>query len=282
MGDLEVDTRLEPRGEGRFRAMLSRDWEIWGPNGGYVAVIALRAAGLVARVPRPSSFAAHFLGVADFAPVDVEVRVLKAGRRSESLAVSITQDGRPILEAMVRTAAAGDGLEHDVAEIPEKARPADLRSVEELVAEYVEEPEGDPYPFWSNLEGRPIWPERFADDRRAYPPLARQWYRFRPRAAFDDPWVDAGRALILIDTMSWPAAAQPHPEAPFTAPNIDVAAWFHRAEPESEWLFADHESPVAEAGLMGTHARVYGESGRLLASGGAQLFCVPAPGRGQG
>ena len=55
MGDLEVDTRVERRGDG-FVAQLSRDWEVWGPNGGYVASIALRAAGAVSRFRRPASF----------------------------------------------------------------------------------------------------------------------------------------------------------------------------------------------------------------------------------
>ena len=75
MGDFEVDTRLErTRGShNHFSATLSEDWKIWGPNGGYVAGIALRAAGLVAEVPRPVSFACHFLRTADFAPVDVVV-----------------------------------------------------------------------------------------------------------------------------------------------------------------------------------------------------------------
>jgi len=42
MGDFERETRVEGGG-GRYRAALSQDWEIWGPNGGYLAAIALRA-----------------------------------------------------------------------------------------------------------------------------------------------------------------------------------------------------------------------------------------------
>ena len=79
--------------------------------------------------------------------------------------------------------------------------------------------------------------------------------------------------------MSWPAACQPHPDAAFVAPNLDVTAWFHAAAPESEWLLADHECRVATGGLMGTTGRVWSHDRRLLASGGAQLFCVPAPPR---
>ena len=104
MGDFEIDTRLHPvdGAEGRFRAELSEDWRIWGPNGGYVAAIALRAAGRVARISRPASFSGHFLGVAEFAPVDVEVSLLRGGRRAESLRVSIRQGERHVFEALVR------------------------------------------------------------------------------------------------------------------------------------------------------------------------------------
>jgi len=44
VGDRFLDTALEG-GDGRYRAHLSPDWAIRGPNGGYLAVIAVRAAG---------------------------------------------------------------------------------------------------------------------------------------------------------------------------------------------------------------------------------------------
>jgi acyl-CoA thioesterase-2 len=275
MGDFEIDTAIEGKA-GRYRAVLSEDWDIWGPNGGYLATIALRAAGREAQVQRPSSFSAHFLSVARFAPVDVEVEVLRRGRSTESFRVSVSQQGKPIIVAMVRTAAEGPGLEHDVARAPEVPDPETLASTEEL-----RDPEwGAPYPFWQNLEARPVHPERFKEPPQPRPPTFREWYRFRPRATFEDPFVDAGRQLLLIDTLSWPAACQPHPNAAFRAPNLDVTTWFHRADPKGEWLLADHESHVAAGALMGTTARVWSREGRLLASGGAQLFCVPAPPEG--
>lgn len=275
MGDLADDTALEPVDPeaGHYRAILSRDWEIWGPNGGYLAVIALRAAGLRAQVPRPASFSGHFVSVGRFDPVDVHVRVVKAGRRAESFAVSLVQDGRPLLEALVRTADDGPGLVHDVARPPEVPAWHRLQPIQELVPDGA----GPPFPFWNNFAVRPVWPERFDEQPRAYDPVFREWFSFRPRASFDDPFLEAGRSLLMIDTGSWIAACQPHPQAPFTAPNLDVAAWFHRNDPGSEWLLMDHHCPVAEAGLMGTQARIWSEGGKLLASGGAQLFCVPSP-----
>jgi len=53
--DLELATRVEG-GRGSYRAVLSRQWGIWGPNGGYLAAIALRAAGREAAIPQPRSF----------------------------------------------------------------------------------------------------------------------------------------------------------------------------------------------------------------------------------
>jgi len=271
VGDFARDTRVEAVEGTRFRASLHPDWEIWGPNGGYLAAIALRAAGAVARVQRPVAFYAHFLSVARFDEVSLEVVPLRQGRRAESLRVSLSQRGKPVLEGLLKTASEGPGLEHEAVQMPQVARPEALASIEELLPS-----ERPRYAFWKNLESRPLRPERVGRSPEPREAQWREWYRFRPRACFDDPWVDAARLLLLIDTLSWPAAVGPHPETDFVAPNLDVVAWFHAFEPESEWLLADVQAPLASAGLIGTTARVWSRSGRLLASGGAQLLCAPA------
>jgi acyl-CoA thioesterase II len=274
MGDFERDTRVTGSG-GSHRATLSEDWNIWGPNGGYLAAIALRAVGREAQVPRPASFHAHFLSVARFAEVEIEVTPVRLGRRSESFRASMRQDGKPVLEALVRTAAEGPGLAHDVACFPDVPRPEGLANVAEILEQHGID-RGPRYAFWQNLESRPCDPERVVEGpSKARPPLWREWYRFRPRETFDDPWVDAGRYLLLVDTLSWPAACQPHPDSGFTAPSLDVAVWFHRAVPDEPWLLADHVSPLGEGGLLGTTGQIWSRDGRLVASGGSQLFCIP-------
>jgi len=91
MGDLAADTAVEGS-DGRYQAALSRDWEIWGPNGGYIAAVALRAAGAYSRFDRPITLVGHFLGVADFdAPVDLDVTTLREAKRAQSVRVSMTQ-----------------------------------------------------------------------------------------------------------------------------------------------------------------------------------------------
>ena len=55
MGDLGDRHRGRRAATAATRRGMSRDWEIWGPNGGYVASIALRAAGAHSRFDRPGS-----------------------------------------------------------------------------------------------------------------------------------------------------------------------------------------------------------------------------------
>jgi acyl-CoA thioesterase II len=274
MGDFAADTAVDGD-EGRYRARLSRDWEIWGPNGGYVAAIALRAAGRATSLPRPASFAGHFLSVAAFGAVDLTVTPLRTSSRAASVRVTMTQGGRPILEAIVWVIAETAGLAHDVATMPAVPAPDRLRPIEELVPP---EARANRYRFWDNFEARPIdfvpWAER-----RAGEPLWREWYRYRPRATFDDPFVDAARALLLIDTMVWPAACRAYDpdQRAYIAPSLDVTAEFHRLDPASEWLLCDAAAPVAADGLIGGQSRIWSADGRLLASGSAHLLCRPAP-----
>lgn len=275
--DLEHDTRLTGA-EGRYTLTLSRDWEVWGPNGGYMAAIALRAAGMEARIKRPASISCHFLSVARFEPVDIEVTPAQQGRRAESFHVLVRQGDRAILQAIVRTAAEGPGLEHLYGAMPDVPDPEGLLTWPDIFPN-----DGPIYPFWNNIEGRHPESHRIKAEvdaglpRPARDPHHVEWFRFQPNPTFDDPFVDAGRLLVLIDTLSWPAASEPHqPEPKFQAPNLDVTAWFHRPAHDAEWLLAEHRSPVGTNGLMGTESRIWSRDGRLLASGGAQLVCLPA------
>lgn len=271
MGAFDRDTEISGDA-GQYRAHLSRDWEIWGPNGGYVAAIALRAAGRHTAFTRPASFTGHFLGVADFAEVQVAVRTLRRTKRAESLAVSMTQGGKPVHEAVVWAVEAGlEGIEHELATMPDVAPPDTLASLEDRL------PSDAPmFRFWQSLESRPV---EWIDDWEHRPggnTLDRTWYRFRPTATFADPWLDAARALLVLDTCLWPAAAKGHPEnVEWYAPSIDVNVRFHALAPNDEWLLADAWSPIAADGLIGGTGSIWSGSGRLLATGGQQMLCRP-------
>jgi acyl-CoA thioesterase-2 len=276
MGDLAVDTVVDHLGDGRFRGELSPEWRIWGPMGGYVASLALRAVGETSRFDRPASFACHYLGVADFGEVDLQVTCLRATRSAESHRVEITQEGRPILEATVWSIGELAGLTHDLTDRPEVPGPHLLRPIEE-----VWESESDvrqEFPFWNNFELRLLhhvtpWPPA-----EPLPPVWRRWCRFLPSSVFDDPWIDACRSLILVDIQSWPAASGPHAAEAhgYVAPTLDLYVAFHDPRPGSAWLLADGRAPVARDGLMGWDGRLWSEDGHLVASGTGQLLCRPS------
>jgi acyl-CoA thioesterase len=263
--DLEHATRVVGEA-GSYHARLSEDWEIWGPNGGYLAAIALRAAGMVAQIEQPASFYCHFLSSPAFDAVQLDVRVLKQGRRAESFVVEMSQQGKPILHALIKTAAQAPGYSHQHLQAPAVPSAADLKTYQR---------QGDSqhpaFSFWNNVERRPV--EQSATGPPA--PVLREWARFRPQACFEDPFLDAARALILLDTYGFPAAYRKYQSWEYLAPNLDTSVWFHHFNPGCEWLLIDHECIVADHGLMGVSGKVWDTDGRLLATGSAQLCCIP-------
>jgi acyl-CoA thioesterase II len=266
-GNLELDSRVYGSA-GTYKAFVSPAWEIWGPNGGYMASIALRAACAESQLKVPASIYCQFLRPARFDWVDAQVTMVQSGRRAESIRVSLTQGGKPVLEALVRTALPGDGLLHE-SRGPHVAAPETLPSMDDL-----RRPDMPRFSFWKNIEARVLQPGRFAETRAPQPPHWLEWYRFRPQATFADPVVDATRALVLIDTLGWPAAWLHHPETKLMGPNLDVVAFFHGPAQHSEWLLCEQTSPIAARGLIGASARIYDRDGHLVASGGAQLMCM--------
>jgi acyl-CoA thioesterase len=270
--NLDEETRVEGEA-GTYTAKLSQAWEIWGPNGGYLAAIALRAAVAEAAIPVVASVYCQFLRVARFDSVTARVEVLQRGRRSEAIRVRLVQDDKPVLEGLVRTALPGPGIEEEPPARMGVPGPEGLPTFDELYPKT-----GRQFAFWDNIEARILQPERFASPRPAIQRDWLEWYRFRPRATFDDPVVDCLRALVLIDTLGWPATWLKHPDTLFRAPSLDVAVFFHAPAGHSEWLLAEAASPIAKNGLVGTNGRVFDRGGRLVASGGAQLLCVPVPG----
>ena len=281
MGNLAEDVAVTG-GDGAWRAAFSPDWEIWGPNGGYVAAVALQAAGAHSGLPRPASLLCHYLGVGAFDEVQIETTTLRKAKRAESVRVSITQQGAPIAEALVWCIADELlGMEHDAATPPDVPSPHDLKGIHEL------DPasnDGGGFSFGRNFEHRPVdWvPFEEWAQREVLEPKVEQWMRYRPQPTFTDaPYVDAARSVILLDTYQWPAATRAYRPGTlgFQAPSLDLSVSFHELDPSSDWLLVRADAPVARDGLVGGRAEIWSESGRLLASGGQQMLCRPMPRR---
>jgi acyl-CoA thioesterase II len=273
MPDLAADTELTSIADGVFERELSRNWEIWGPNGGYLATLALRAAGAASGRARPANISVHFLGVAGFdQPVVLRATVLRSARVATSLQVTMSQGDRLILQAMVWAVDDGlDGLAHDVAVRPSVPLWHELPTIhqrcEEAGSLYAPS-----YPFWLNFEQRPCsWIADWENRPAGLEPAWLNWLRF-DSPLIDDPWITAGRLLLLVDLGGWPAAGVAHVANPFVAPSIDVSCEFHRLEPV-DWLLLDALSDHAGGGLVASRQCVWDERGRLLANGISHLLC---------
>jgi acyl-CoA thioesterase-2 len=278
MGDLAIDTAVRARGEGLYEATLSADWEIWGPMGGYVAACALRAAGASTPELKPAAFSCHYLSVAQFGAVDIRVSTRKRGRTACAQRVEISQGDRAILDAMVWSVGEVEGLEHDETIPPAVPRPAELKSVAELLPEDAQ----PPFPFWNNFDEKPVefeveWPP---DGPRAAAWQA--WLRFLPTGTFVDEWIDACRNVILVDLPSWPSAHRPHAwkQPGFMAPTLDLNVAFHSSAVGHDWLLCDGAAPLSTGGLFGWTARIWSEGGGLHASGGGQCLYRRMPASG--
>lgn len=268
MGDFGEDTTVTGS-DGQYQSHISQDWEIWGPMGGYVAAVALRAGA--AELPNefePASFTCQFLSIAKFEPVDIAVEVRRRSRRAAAVSVRITQDAAPILDAQMWFTIPDEVVQYDHMKPHRHGRPEDHRPI----SEYTFEP--SVFPFWGNFEGRPI---DWIDDMAAYPggePEWAEWLRFVPTSEFSDPALEAARVLLLADLPSFPAATRAFPgdERTFVCPSLDLAVQFHRLRDVGEWLLVQGVTPIAERGLLGFRSEVWNATGQILASGGGQLL----------
>ena len=276
VGDLGIDTAVSPLGGGRWRAALSDEWNIWGPNGGYVAAICLRAAGAATGMARPATIACHYLEFGGFDEVSLKVDLLRSTKRTAAVHVQMLQSDRRLADATVWAVADDlDGYAWDDTTAPAVPRPDEITALEAMGGQ-------SPFSFARNFQQRRVQAmtlekiESFAGG----PHVAQAWMRFVPTATFDDPWIDACRSLVLLDTWAWAAAASglgADERGRYLGPNLDVTARFHADASGSDWLLVDSRAPVAGGGLIGTDVAVWTLDGRLAASAGAQLICRPNP-----
>jgi acyl-CoA thioesterase II len=273
VGNFAIDTAVSPVGAGRYVGRVSAAWEIWGPNGGYLASLALRAAGLDSPFSRPASYFCHYVRPARFDEINIAVLTVRQGRTSCSQQVEMRQDGLPVLTAMVWSVASSDGLAHHAAAAPSVLGPEQLPTFDRAAAGFRD------FAFWDNVDSRR--PDSAKPTLRAEgnDPVWRSWLRLRPQATFDDPWLDAARSILFLDIQGWPAATRVHDDqvAQFVAPSLDLYVAFHESAPADSWLLADGYCPVGVDGLLGWTGRLWSTQGRLVASGTGQAFCRRLP-----
>ena len=251
-------------------ATLSPKWEIWGPNGGYLGAIALRAvATVVPEGHRPASMSCQFLATGKMAEAAVDVVPIKKGRSAWCVDVVVRQGERSLMRAQVWTTDRQEGPKTVRAPMSAVAGPSGLKSYDEL-----HEGRSKPHPYWQNFDVRPVtlpWPSDEEID-----PTLQVWFRYAGFTPTADAFADQGRSVIPIDTMLWPTHWRSRPGwTDYLAPSLDLSVWFHDVPGASEWLLVETHSDVAGGGLIFGRARVWTQDGRLVASGASHMLHTP-------
>jgi acyl-CoA thioesterase len=100
--------------------------------------------------------------------------------------------------------------------------------------------------------------------------------RYRDFAAEGDPFVDAGRSVVLVDAMLWPAYLKVRRGPPENALSLDLSAYFHATPGEVQWLFVEATAEMVGGGTVAGAVKVWTPAGILVASGATQMLHWPA------
>ncbi|MCZ7437587.1 thioesterase family protein [Micromonospora sp. WMMC241] len=272
MASLADDAAVERTVPGHYRADLSEDWSVWGPNGGYLAAVALRAAGDAAGGLLPVSLSCQFLAPARYGEAELTVERVHGTRRAAAFHVTLRQRNRTVLAAHVWTVADGlVGPERRWMPAPELPGPDELPALVDLMRR-----DGLPVlPIWERcyevrLSG---WPAGGWSPQRDGVPTVRGWLRLHePLPADADPWLAAARLVFAVDVVQFPAIVQAFEQTTFMAPSMDLYVGFQAGGDAGEWLLVEGEAASANGGTLGARARVWSAGGHLLATGGQQML----------
>jgi hypothetical protein len=217
----DADTELEPIGEGRWRASVPEHWFVGrGPNGGFLASVAARAAEAAARRPL-RSLALHFLAAPASGPLDVLAAVERAGRVTSAVSLRLGQEGRAqALGLATLSELPPGGLAWDTTGMP-AARP--LAESAAMPADAAGVPA-----FMANYDMRPALAPRAAAEAACGGFETGGWLRTLSPRALDAP-------LVCAMADAWVPAAFVAAGRFLAAPTLDLTVHLRRPLPRRGW-----------------------------------------------
>jgi acyl-CoA thioesterase len=216
----DADTALEATGDGRWRAWAPEHWFVArGPNGGYLAALAARAAE--ARAGRPlRSLSLHFVAAPSVGPIDVSATLEREGRSYSAVSIRLEQAGAPMTLGL---ATLGE-LPEEGAAWAATTRPEATPATE---VQPVSSEESNVPAFMRNYDMR--WATQ--GDRGA--PGSGGWIRTREPRLLDAP-------LVAAMTDAWAPAAFVALGRFVAAPTLDLAIHIRRPLPPAGMAPEDH------------------------------------------
>jgi acyl-CoA thioesterase len=246
----DSDTALEEAGAGRWRAWAPEHWFVArGPNGGYLAALAARAAEVATGRPL-RSLALHFVAAPAVGPIDVMAKPEREGKRYSAVTIRLEQDGAPMtLGVATLGELPAEGAEWDAAPIPvatpvEQAQPIspDQPNVPAFVRNY-------------DL--------RWALGRDGDVPGWGAWLRTREPRLLDAP-------LVAAMTDAWAPAAVTALDRFVAAPTLDLTIHIRRPLPPAgmapeDYVLGRFTSRLSVSGVWEEDGELWTPGGDLIA-----------------
>jgi acyl-CoA thioesterase len=254
MHHFDADTALEPLAARRWRAHVPAHWVVGrGPNGGFLAAVAARAAEAAAGRPL-RSLTLHFLAAPRVGPIELIAGIEREGRRYSAASLRILQDGRPVTLALATLGELpDDGIRWDAAAMP-AARP--LAEAELVPLDRAGVPE-----FMRNYDMRWALGGRLATNGQ--PPETGGWLRTAHPRALDAP-------LVAAMTDAWLPAAFVALGRAVAAPTLDLTIHIRSPLPPADMRPDDHllgrfSSRLSRTGVWEEDGELWTPAGELIA-----------------
>jgi acyl-CoA thioesterase-2 len=237
--------------------------------GGQVLAQALLAAGRTVPADRlPHSLHGYFLRPGDVAqPTTFAVERLRDGRSFSARRTHAVQRGLPILSMITSFQEEQAGLDHSDP-MPDVPSPSEVGSAHDVLGT-VDHPLAQ---FWIQQSAFDL---RHIDDSIFLGPgptaTDRQMVWMKARGAVpSDQLMHRALLAYACDQVMLEPALRKHSQS-WVSPglsmaSLDHAMWFHRPVRVDQWLLYVQNSPTAHGGRALTAAKVYAQSGTLVAS----------------
>lgn len=250
-------TRVRPD---LWEGEIAPGWDIVGAaNGGYLLVMAARAASAAAGRVDPITVTAHYLAPGRPGPVTVATEVVKAGSRLTTVSATLQSPDRPLLRLL---GSFGD-LEDSSGVVRLEAGPPDLPPPEVCVP--IEPTDTFPPPFMGRVELR-LPPERATAWGTGGAPRVEGWFRLR-----DGEPNDTLALLLAVDAFPPTVFFTDLPVA--WVPTVELTAHV-RARPAAGWLRCAFTTRFITGGFLEEDGEVWDSADRLVAQS-RQLALVP-------
>jgi len=250
------DTALVPLAPGQFTGSVSENfWVQSGPNGGYLASIALRGATSAVPEPEraPRSLHVRYLSAPKAGAFELATEVIRRGRSMTTVGVRMAQDGRDFVHASACFSDAFSAIAFQDCAMPQALPLEHSHPVEKRIAM------NHQFDMWRAIGG---------SERASPRALSGGWIRFA-----DPRPIDALALAALWD--SWPPAVFARAfDQRFrgAVPTVEVSVYFRRRVPLPNAALTDYvllkvESTMADEGVTEESAEIWSHDGLLLAQG---------------